>query len=189
MHSLYTSWLSVKISSLTKDWLLRNLCQQLTHFLMREPGTAVNMDHYFEKKLWKFSFYLMFYLLQLEFQVKSCFFGFLLRRCTGTLRALDDLTLFNMGSMRTYFTWGAYGPLNFFLNYKALMEVIWHVISPTLDLSKNTYLVPRALVKICWRQHFWHNVSGISENWVVSEEKLMFLGKKLFNCIISLNCT
>ena len=85
MHSLYTSWLSLKISSLTKDWLLRNLCQQLTHFLMREPGTAVTMDHHFEKKILKFSFYLMFYLLQLEFQVKSCFFGFLLRRYTGTL--------------------------------------------------------------------------------------------------------
>ena len=91
MHSLYTSWLSVKISSLTKDWLLRNLCQQLTHFLMREPGTAVNMDHYFEKKLWKFSFYLMFYLLQLEFQVKSCFFGFLFRRCTVTLTLHSNL--------------------------------------------------------------------------------------------------
>ena len=92
MHSLYTSWLSLKISSLTKDWLLRNLCQQLTHFLMREPGTAVTMDHHYEKKLWKFSFYLMFYLLQLEFQVKSCFFGFLFRRCTVTLKKKIDAT-------------------------------------------------------------------------------------------------
>ena len=118
MHSLYTSWLSVKISSLTKDWLLRNLCQQLTHFLMREPGTAVNMDHYFEKKLWKFSFYLMFYLLQLEFQVKNCFFGFLLRRCTGTLS-----NAFNSGRHNFF----QYNLRTFCLNFK--------VVSPHTSLS------------------------------------------------------
>ena len=96
-------------------------------------------------------------------------------------------TLFNMGSMRTYSTLGHMAPLIFFLNYKALMEAIWHVVSPTLDLSKNTCLVLRALVKICWCQHFWHHISEISENWFVSEGKLMFLGTKLYNCTISLN--